>query len=163
MHNAPRHFNMLELNLWQLKFAIDYRKVIDRLTSNKNLGLQQYELSDDEWEIAKQLSSLLMVRTMGVTAVWPLTNHCPDIQRCDFVLFMLDTQHPHCPSSHGPHQWVADDSLCQLKASHIHLHGCQPVQENLKPVLRAFGLLQGLSHHNGYIFWFYVFNDSLIN
>jgi len=50
-----------------LKFAIDYWKVIDRLTGDKNLGLQQHKLSDDEWEIAKQLSSLLMVRTMGVT------------------------------------------------------------------------------------------------
>lgn len=44
-----------------LKFAIDYRKAIDRLTGDKNLGLRQYELDDDEWEIAKQLSSLLMV------------------------------------------------------------------------------------------------------
>ncbi|KAF8815678.1 hypothetical protein BYT27DRAFT_7004574, partial [Phlegmacium glaucopus] len=44
-----------------LKFAINYRKAIDRLTGDKNLGLRQYELGDDEWEIAKQLSSLLMV------------------------------------------------------------------------------------------------------
>ena len=44
-----------------LKFAIDYRKAIDRLTMDKNLGLRQYELSDEEWEIAKQLSTLLMV------------------------------------------------------------------------------------------------------
>ncbi len=44
-----------------LKFAIDYRKAIDRLTGDKNLGLWQYELGDDEWEIAKQLSLLLMV------------------------------------------------------------------------------------------------------
>jgi len=50
-----------------LKFAIDYQKAIDRFTGDKNLGLWQYELSDNEWEIAKQLSSLLMVRTMGVT------------------------------------------------------------------------------------------------
>ncbi|PPQ88236.1 hypothetical protein CVT25_005286 [Psilocybe cyanescens] len=44
-----------------LKFAIDYRKAIDRLMGDKNLGLRQYELSDDEWEIAKQLSLLLMI------------------------------------------------------------------------------------------------------
>ncbi|PPQ90517.1 hypothetical protein CVT25_014406 [Psilocybe cyanescens] len=44
-----------------LKFAIDYRKAIDRLTGDKNLGLRQYELSDDEWEIAKQLLPLLMI------------------------------------------------------------------------------------------------------
>jgi len=44
-----------------LKFAIDYQKAINRLTVDKNLGLRQYELSDEEWEIAKQLSMLLMV------------------------------------------------------------------------------------------------------
>lgn len=45
-----------------LVFAVAYREAIDELTADKSAGLRKYELSEAEWEIAKQLCALLKVR-----------------------------------------------------------------------------------------------------
>ncbi|KAI1783384.1 hypothetical protein LXA43DRAFT_903690 [Ganoderma leucocontextum] len=38
-----------------LDFAVGYSKVIDNMTASKSNGLRRYELSRDEWKVAKQL------------------------------------------------------------------------------------------------------------
>ncbi|KAF8172745.1 hypothetical protein BJ912DRAFT_859835 [Pholiota molesta] len=47
-----------------LVFAYEYRKAIDILTGDKSLGLRQYELSDDDWKVVKQLIGVLRVRLL---------------------------------------------------------------------------------------------------
>jgi len=42
-----------------LDFAIEYRKAIDILTADRQNELRDYELSEREWIIAKQLCSVL--------------------------------------------------------------------------------------------------------
>jgi hypothetical protein len=44
-----------------LKVAIDYRIVIDDITGNKTVKLQQYELDNDDWNIVKDLLHVLKV------------------------------------------------------------------------------------------------------
>ena len=49
-------FNMLE-------FAIEYWVAIDDISSSKNVGLRQYELSEEKWGIAQQLCNTLKVHS----------------------------------------------------------------------------------------------------
>lgn len=45
-----------------LCFAIKYRKAIEIMTSEKKNDLRQFELEEDEWTIAEQLSDILRAR-----------------------------------------------------------------------------------------------------
>jgi hypothetical protein len=42
-----------------LTFAVDYREGIDEITGNVKMKLRQFELTEEEWIIAKQLSEVL--------------------------------------------------------------------------------------------------------
>lgn len=44
-----------------LNFVIDYMAPIQKITSNLDANLRQYELSLGEWETAKQLRDVLKV------------------------------------------------------------------------------------------------------
>ena len=44
-----------------LVFALQYRVVVDDIAGNKAANLQQYELSDEEWQITEQLHNTLKV------------------------------------------------------------------------------------------------------
>ena len=44
-----------------LEFAVEYREVIDNLTSERGLELRDYEMDLDEWQLAKQLRDILKV------------------------------------------------------------------------------------------------------
>jgi hypothetical protein len=44
-----------------LSFALRYRAAVDDITGNKVANLRSYELSDGEWELAKQLNDVLKV------------------------------------------------------------------------------------------------------
>jgi hypothetical protein len=48
-----------------LKFALDYRVVIDDITANKALKLRQYELDDSDWDIVEDLLRVLKVCVMS--------------------------------------------------------------------------------------------------
>jgi hypothetical protein len=45
-----------------LCFSIEYRKAIENMTSERKNDLRQYELDEDEWVIAEELSDTLKVR-----------------------------------------------------------------------------------------------------
>ena len=42
-----------------LKFAVEYREAIDSITGNQRMKLRQYELSEEDWEIAMKLCGVL--------------------------------------------------------------------------------------------------------
>ena len=44
-----------------LAFALDYQEALKAITANPELELRVYELSKEEWEIAKQLRDVLKV------------------------------------------------------------------------------------------------------
>ena len=44
-----------------LEFAVDYREGIDSITGNLKMKLRQYELSEEDWEIATKLRDVLKV------------------------------------------------------------------------------------------------------
>jgi hypothetical protein len=44
-----------------LSFAIKYRTAIDAMTADKSLKLRKYELETEEWTIAEDLVTVLLV------------------------------------------------------------------------------------------------------
>ena len=44
-----------------LDFALQYRKAIDTISADREMGLRQFELSEKEWNIASQLRDVLKV------------------------------------------------------------------------------------------------------
>ena len=44
-----------------LAFTLQYQKAIDDIAGNKTANLHQYELDDNEWQIAVQLCDTLKV------------------------------------------------------------------------------------------------------
>jgi hypothetical protein len=44
-----------------LRFAYKYREAIDRITGERSLKLRDYEVSEAEWDIVKQLKDCLKV------------------------------------------------------------------------------------------------------
>lgn len=44
-----------------LAFAVEYKKAINEITADQELGLWKYELSKEEWEIVVQLRDVLKV------------------------------------------------------------------------------------------------------
>lgn len=44
-----------------LTVALEYRKVVNSMCTDRDLGLQKYELGAREWTIARQLTNVLKV------------------------------------------------------------------------------------------------------
>jgi hypothetical protein len=47
-----------------LDFAVEHITAIDAITSDRDMKLRQYELSEDEWDVARQLRDVLKVRIL---------------------------------------------------------------------------------------------------
>ncbi|KAJ2911793.1 hypothetical protein MD484_g8620, partial [Candolleomyces efflorescens] len=62
-----------------VKFSTLYRRAIDRLTSHRDLDLRKFELSDDEWEIVKQLRDTLKVFKITTQKFSGDTTNLPDV------------------------------------------------------------------------------------
>jgi hypothetical protein len=45
-----------------LEFAIKYREALESITGNQRMKLRQYELTEEDWQIATQLRDILKVR-----------------------------------------------------------------------------------------------------
>ena len=48
-----------------LNFALEYRKVLDTITSDRQMDCRRFELSENEWRIAEQLRDTLKVCHMS--------------------------------------------------------------------------------------------------
>ena len=47
-----------------LDFAVEHIAVVNAITSDRDMKLRQYELSEDEWDVAHQLRDVLKVRIL---------------------------------------------------------------------------------------------------
>ena len=45
-----------------LEFAVEYREALDSITRNQKMKLRQYELNEEDWEIATKLRDVLKVK-----------------------------------------------------------------------------------------------------
>jgi hypothetical protein len=44
-----------------LDFAVEHIAAVNAITSDRDMKLRQYELSEDEWDVARQLQDVLKV------------------------------------------------------------------------------------------------------
>ena len=44
-----------------LDFAVEHAEALDTITADRELKMRQYELSDEDWDIARQLRDVLKV------------------------------------------------------------------------------------------------------
>jgi hypothetical protein len=44
-----------------LNFAVEYREALDAITGDRDMKMRQYELSEEDWNIATQLRDVLKV------------------------------------------------------------------------------------------------------
>lgn len=75
---------------YMLSFAIKYRSAIDAMTADKSLKLRSLELETEEWGIAEDLVSVLLVRVYKlILSTYILTLFCSNIRMRHF--FFLKT------------------------------------------------------------------------
>lgn len=86
-----------------LDFALEYRPVIDAITSERELGLRSFELSAEEWLLMEQLHSVLQVCTQKM--LWLLLTSSVDTKACDELLLSWSHAKPrYGHPCHGPHR-----------------------------------------------------------
>jgi len=69
-HNIVTHWNSM---YYMLSFVIRYCAAIDAMTANKSLKLWKFELETEEWAIAKDLVSVLLVHACAKLLIYILT------------------------------------------------------------------------------------------
>jgi hypothetical protein len=86
-----------------LDFALTYQEGINAITDMRKLGLGEYELSEDEWPLVKQLRDVLKVGIQMCRITVTLTMCHADSQRCDFILLTLNAKLSYGYTCHGPY------------------------------------------------------------
>ncbi len=72
-----------------LSFAVKYKAVIDDITDDRTMQLRDYELSEKEWDIAQQLSTMLKVCKLTLRAATVLNSY----RLCRFSTTPLSSSH----------------------------------------------------------------------
>ena len=54
-----------------LQFTVEYRDALDKITGKKELNLRAYEMDNEEWEIAEQLSEVLKIYILSILICFP--------------------------------------------------------------------------------------------
>ena len=85
-----------------LHFALEYRLAIDAMTAMRDLRLRKYELSPEEWEIAKELRDVLKVLFSLYSSFSSLNCFLIDFQGRDTLLLAWHPKSCHCHPSNGP-------------------------------------------------------------
>jgi hypothetical protein len=85
-----------------LDFALTYQEAINVITDMRKLGLVEYELSEDEWPLVKQLRNVLKVGIQMCHITVTMLTMCHS-QRCDFILLTLNTKLSYGYTRHGPY------------------------------------------------------------
>jgi hypothetical protein len=83
-----------------LDFAYKYRQPYNKICSNRDMKMRSYELSNSEWKIVKDLSSVLKVRIRDFLYNFSLI-FLLDLQGCYVVLFALNSQYCEGNSCYG--------------------------------------------------------------
>jgi hypothetical protein len=87
-----------------LVFALDYRQVIDEISSDRDM--RKYELDEEEWELVQQLCDVLGVHC-AVAFSFPqavtVAHVFLVIQGRDPFLFTFNTKPCHCYTCNGSH------------------------------------------------------------
>ena len=135
-----------------LDFAVEHITAINTITGDCDMKLRQYELSEDEWDMARQLRDVLKVSST-FQLVFMLSNDSAllDLQRRDIVFFPRDTQYRYRHTSHGSHR-RAPRHCCNWKQVPSCNQGCpRDWKKNSQPVLWQNWSFWGFQDCYGYV------------
>lgn len=111
-----------------LDSCLKHKKALTQLCSDKSNGLRSFEVSEREWEIAKQLRNMLKVRRHVASEPCFLKRAATDahplalvgtltvlallgLQGCDIFLLKTNSQPGLCDPRHGPYRRSSDDGF----------------------------------------------------
>jgi hypothetical protein len=86
-----------------LDFAFAHRKALDLMTQDRENGLREYEMSEEEWEIVRQLRDALKVSAVQTGLAVSVLTVRADFQRRYLVLLSRHSQPRHSHPGYGPH------------------------------------------------------------
>jgi hypothetical protein len=100
-----------------LEFALEYRKAIDTIAGDRDMGLRQFELSPREWEIAGQLRDVLQVWPWSVDILTIMFTFASrsylDPQARDSILFTFHAELGHSYPCNGHYRRATHDRLLE--------------------------------------------------
>lgn len=120
-----------------LDFAIEYRQALDDFTGDRKFGLRKLELSESEWEIAKQLRDTLLVSHSIVHDVL-IHGAYPDLKGCNHFLFTLYPKPCYCDPCNGSYRRDTNYSLIRQEPQHLNLCISRYGQEDTQQVLLSY-------------------------
>ena len=123
-----------------LKFAYTYREAINMLTGDQTLQLHEYELSDDDWSLVKQLQDSLKVSiylSFHIVLYWFIVS---DLQNCDSEILNRHSLPCHRYPCDGQDAWQAYKG-CWEQAVLITSTGREAPQQVLLPHWQLWNLL----------------------
>ena len=95
-------------------FAVEYHEAMDRIAGDQKFDLRNYEMSEDEWEIADNLHSALQVSQNGLCNMVHTDHSSQGLEGCNRVLFLGYTKPCHCDPSHGPYRPSTGDGCSNI-------------------------------------------------
>jgi hypothetical protein len=104
-----------------LDFALQYRKAIDAISADREMGLRQFELSVKEWNIATQLRDVLKVSSVVRYVSSVLNADITFVARLGIATLGIKGRHPfllpfhselsHCHTCYGHYRREAYHGL----------------------------------------------------
>ena len=85
-----------------LEFAITYCKALDKVMGDRDMNLQKFELSGEDWMIAKNLRNVLKVSQPALSCIFYLINSIIfSCSKTQVYFFTRYTKSRHSNSCHG--------------------------------------------------------------
>lgn len=95
-----------------LHFAVEYREALDAMTGDRDMKLRQYELSEEDWNIATQLRDVLKVSFICKSIYYSKSLPCRFLKTQHFTFH--EARHASLPSSQ---QWTTLTNILQRPRS----------------------------------------------
>ena len=135
-------------------FTINYQEGIEVLTQKKNLGLREFELSDEKWAVLRELREVLKVSRHTQSPHTSASKHTStkptDSEGCHFVLLVCQPQPCDGDPCNGSYQQGVHNVCPGCKFIFTpHLSHLRNGQEDLELLLRSHGRVSPLSHSYG--------------
>jgi hypothetical protein len=86
-----------------LDFAVEHITAINTITADRDMKLRQYELSETDWGIARQLRDVLKVCNLFYLIFYLLITVLLALQGHYAIFFTRDSLHRNRHTSYGPH------------------------------------------------------------
>ena len=141
-----------------IKFAVAYCEPLNDLTGCQAMKLQDYELTEDEWKIAEQLSGVLDVAPV-LYIFWTINLHCYLDFQTSYSFFLWWNSKPfESNSCNGLHRQTSCNWLHQPKVFALDLSIYVDWKMAPQQVLQHNWSFRGIPNCHGYEYFPFFLN-----